>query len=458
MTDPKVTEGRLVGIYFYNVYKEGGLIIWYVSYMPSDSNELDFVLVVHELSRQHLMLLPNDFQNPTVQELGLKTILWEQQIRLENQWISKMYSNKSSLLLFIQNSNKLLIGLEIAAKAHTPNPFLSGAYLFSQSNQSFSCNLQLSDADSNKIWSHEMIRSMTVNDISIFIKTTWGIYECHSDPDEPVNKQSKINKIKVTDVFQTLDHVLTWKNYKIKLKLITTRFQVLFVNPEGVWNACIPEFFRALFGKVLLGFAGLPPTYFYVFPTAVSQGTPFPPLFPAFPFTKIIFHSPQKITINELHDEYFEDFILLHWSPFSFSDMGDAIICPQKPHVLENSPSMWPLGVCELNSKLCEENLQHQIKITDCHYLLTLDLSHALCNFYGKNLKRHMQHFLDSITTYGSKALVKSLKDIYNTLLARIFSWAKQTEFVWVAIDKWKIVLFTLENSNFKVSFFYCES
>ncbi|AMA67396.1 helicase-primase subunit [Vespertilionid gammaherpesvirus 1] len=460
MSRTEVVCGKLMGIYFYNVHKEAKIIIWYVTYIPYPfTGPEDFVLVIGELSQDVLNTMPLDTNKPTTQELRLNCILWEQQVRLQNQWIRKLYKNQHRTLLFEKNASKILVGLKADISTNIPEAHLSGAYLFSQSNQSFNFNVSSEEKEEkNTIWYHTMIKNMSVSNIDITIKTKDGLYSCatasHRGNENYSAKQAKLDVLQITDIFRPVTHTFQWGIYTIALNLTHTNFHILWTNDDSYWNGCLVEFFRALFGKLMSGFSGLPPAYMYMFPGATPSGSYFRPYFPAFPFTKIVFGTPEKITHSQL-DSSLNEKIFLHMYPFLKTYLADFILAPNIcTNPLSDQCLQWPLWTCDINPNIClgEDDIFNKATVSDKHTLITVDFSQTMCRFLGVKTKDPIV-FLQCILDTGSNVLVKTTTRLYSTLIATILKWSSESGFAWAAMNKCKIFVIAQDIDHFSELF-----
>lgn len=389
MKKNKQAIGIVNGIYFYNIL-QNKIVIWYVTYVTCQ--EQDFFLLFEEIP---LILLNNVdkpkvlLQYPEVCELDI--LILDMRMRLNNPILKLIYSSPSSLWNFTIREDKVLEKIDSIQCSNcidTYPTYLSGAYMHCEGVMEIESenNLQDKVIQPDSTWTSFMMRNLKVSDIEVHIKTKSGFYSCSSQENTTYKapKKSKEDMLDILDIFTPLQHLVTIGGTQITLKILTTPFNVLWVNPETKWNCVLPEFFRALYNKVYTNFSGVKPVISYVFPAATSFGTYFQPYFGAFPFVRCQFGLPRKvnpfdISINE------EACILLEFWPFKNSTLGDILLIPQMSNLTiidnhliescgeeENNINFWPLWTSEINGRLCQE-LESKIEGLD------------LKNFYKKS-------------------------------------------------------------------------
>ncbi|AIU39565.1 helicase-primase subunit [Equid gammaherpesvirus 5] len=498
----RVTEGRPLGVFFYNVYREAKLVIWYVSYTPCDkSKPSDFVFVIQEVCDEKWLVGPEGEEEAAAAaaageesafERGTHTILWEQKLRGHNEWIAALEGRRGGEVFVFEEdaASKVLVGLRVKGRddegggGYSPESCLRNAYFYSQSRQEFLTapggeghgERAESEREKPLLWFRDMTDNMSVSEVDIVIRTAGGVYSCpcadEGDGGEvegdgeaeglagelSKNKRKRVSRLLITDLFKPVDCQVAWRGRSFKLRVVLPEFEVMWANPESLWNCCLTGFFRALLAKMTLGFEGLPPARLYVFPAACREGARFPPYFPGFPFFRVLFTPMRKITAGWLAgDNRPHAGILLHHPSLFRSPEGDRVLCPR----LSRSEmaklrgerggrgggaggSCWPLMAVELNGEMCEDERYDLIRVDGDHALLTLDMAPAVCallNAYPEDAVT----FLAWVAEFGSRDLVAAATSAYNRLLTRAVMWASGAGFVWAAIHKSRLLLVSAE-------------
>ncbi|UTM04898.1 helicase-primase subunit [Equid gammaherpesvirus 2] len=500
----RVTEGKPLGVYFYNVWREARLVIWYVSYTPSgQTGALDFVFVVQEVCDEKWSALPASAGEASAVESGIHTILWERELRGHNEWIAALEGRGGEEFVFEADAGRVLTGLRVKGEEegvgvgvggggggggegeYSPET-LRNAYFFSQSRQEFSgwggdagreeAGAPVSGKE--KLWFRGMVEDMSVSDVDIVIRTARGVYSCPggdggeegdgaeggdggvggagdgagagggSSGKPPAGKRGRPTRLRITDLFRPVDCELAWRGRAVKLRPVLADFDVMWANPESAWNCCLPEFFRALLARTTRDFEGLPPALLYVFPAACREGSRFPPHFAGFPFFRVLFEPMRRVTADWLvaGDDRPPGGILLHHPPFFRSRLADRVLCPglRGDEIVRRARAgggnCWPLFATELNEGLCPEGRHDLLRVERAHALLTLDLARAACSMLGARVENPGE-FLARVVETGSRDLLNAATSAYNLLLTGVLCWAAEAGFAWAAIDKSRVIL-----------------
>nr|AIA82785.1 helicase-primase complex component [Bovine gammaherpesvirus 4]QJC19167.1 helicase-primase complex component [Bovine gammaherpesvirus 4] len=451
MTSTRISNVFILGLHFYTVIP-GKFCVWYVTYVSQGNETVDsFAFIVTKLSKTELDSFPN-LQPPPYNAylLNLELMVWELQVRLQNPLIRKLMGNQKGTFIITTTQDKII--LDVQVQETEVQPTLSGAYLVCDSTQTFNCGSATEEPRMIcDYWYPKMLQGSSVEDIEVYIKCTLGVYNCSSSAcKKPANKKTR-GDLQICDLFSPMDHQLTLENEVYTFRVYSAPFHFLWVNKDALWNGCLSEFFRALHNRIFNNFKGFIPPLTYAFPGGAPGPTEFGAHFGAFPFTLLFFESPSRAAPDAMAYRLCPS-ILLSWIPTSIRPVTDCLLTRGITFVPNNTISMWPLLVQDVNIKLQEEETEGLIRICEAHTTVHINFVDVLYHMCGCILPFEKKAAVELMIKYGSTTLVEQMGDVYNFIMQRMFKWATSRGLTWAYINKTELLLISKKRLSNEVS------
>ncbi|AGY30722.1 ORF40 [Retroperitoneal fibromatosis-associated herpesvirus] len=434
VTDP----GKVLGVYFHSVAPSDLAIIWQVNFLPvvPEDGETQYYFVVADIDATEAV--PDvQAQEATITAYAKPLAIWELAMRLKNPLLQKLEMLSANLVILRVTEDRIVRGAEAGHPSVTSRA-LTCAYLYCEASLTYQ-NAAPTFAQSREFWHGTIYREAHVSDIEVFLKTTRGLYECHSAA-RPVPKKEKA-QLAIHDVFVCKEYRVSVRGASVLLLVAhSPQFHAMWANPACQWNGALPEFFRALHCKLFVGRHGVPPTWMYIFPGEVADGTPFGPHLPSFPCLPIRYGTPARLDKTKPWTPS-DPRILLHFDGLRHTPCADCLLCggtPVPPGGID-APLAWSAPITDVNIGMCETH-EHTVALRDPHGLVIINLEAIIGRQILWGARLHSAP-LDVCLKLGSPRLGATIMGAYNRALSTVLAWIQRRRHRWVAIHRWQIFL-----------------
>ncbi|ADW24382.1 helicase-primase [Cricetid gammaherpesvirus 2] len=423
----------VLDVTFYNVVPETSSSIWIVNVIDTHNKKGSLVPLIQPLSDNQLkrfIHVSNNHHDPSPFQSHASLMCWIKDIQLESVPIKDILPGHHQKLGLCNN---ITVAVEKVAKG--PITPLRGAFLWCAGDQNIPPHGEDSQVDTLTQWTIDIRNNLSITSPQVFLKTSLGNYIYESQKEDEA-KKSKIESIKILDIFNPCEFNVTINERSIKILFYHTPYDVLWIHPDCRWNGCLAEFYRALHTKLYSNFQGLAPVFCYMFPGAINDGTHFDPSFPAFPFCCLLYGLPCSIDTTYVTRK--GNRILCHLPEIKNTPLADKLLGLHLTYNIQTQPT-WACFTTELNHTWVKEDSNH-IVINQSHTLIQVDFSDT---FYSTLALESFGHprLLEEILSVCSSVTKIKINILYNKCLQAIMATASQASAHWLAIDKCRVYL-----------------
>nr|WIM51678.1 MAG: hypothetical protein ADFBMEEK_00044 [Peromyscus leucopus gammaherpesvirus] len=432
--------GLMSGIFIYNIVIHEKAIVWICSYSSMNPESLGvqkYLFRVQYIQAEDIASCPNtekDSLDPF--HHGTEFIQWSLEQKLKDQFLQSLEKLSSNILKLKFNKDRHLVDYDIVSHPGT-QVSAKGAYLHIHSTKDYTLE---DEKPSSEPWFKKQVERMGEGDYEITLKAPEGIFSCSSG--KSAAKKAKADTLGIMDIFKIHDIRIPLRTSFVKVRLLHVTFNYMWVNNSGLWSGCMMEFFRALYCKVYsTDFRGLPPKFLYLFQCALEEASLFDPIVPAFPFIKFKFGKPTKMLFSEI-EHSINYSIMAHLpsvkgTPLADFCLGIQILNPGQ------QPTIWPLGIQELNGQLTDES-EHRIMLMEPRYYIKINLMKILTKeIWGNECSVKTFDELLKINKLVTTTAQGKIRTKYNMVLTQLFKLIKNFHLEWIFLDKSEVLVST---------------
>ncbi|ATA58269.1 DNA helicase/primase complex associated protein [Eptesicus fuscus gammaherpesvirus] len=484
--------------------------------------------------------------------LNVESVLWELRLRFNHHLLRKICTRPCDTPFRLWLSpERVILEIEPLASLAAPDRVVSGAYMHAEGMQIYSAcapkveatagggggdaeeNMDHWDEDlggiagyddcgvSRRHWYHDMLRGSSLRGVDIFIKTRGGVeYTCASGDDgnvgetgarEPGKKRARTatenenagdrNRdpdaspacANIECIFRPFSWIITMGGEPVELRPVAVDFHLLWVNESGLWNGAPQEFLTALYNRIYpSSFKGVLPMFAYAFPGSTISGTEFGAYLPAFPFTRVRFGRPRRVSIAKLGPYILDSGILLHLPGVARGAHADLLlglndsppggIAPRGtgltpwaselralPRVdgggreeavedelgIGNGRKQLCKGVCYEDEESRPRLVTSRAVVRYSHRLIKINIAPALCRYMGVACLSDNPSLMPRLVeAYASPRWRQWLRGMYEHITTNCISWAtsRGDDTRWVYVEDSELGFLTPGTSEKQVS------